>query len=171
VNQRGSTLVELMVAAAIAAFLAALFAFSFGARPLATRSATAQVDAALGAAEALASTSGSGATIVFAPAQPGFSLTIYAGRPSGAGLLRPFGLAPMNARAGIVESMLGPPPFTVFLDGAGHASAMKGTVTPSTPPLANDPGCPPGESAVTLTLSDPRTSVIRTLPCLSESGQ
>jgi hypothetical protein len=111
-------------------------------RVFGTQSATQQFDAALAYAQAYARGSGNGATLVFrkraaadGTALPGFEL-------------RAGTLAPMPVDANVTEAKLGAPPFTISLDGAGHASA-----------------CPPGEDAVTLAFSDSRATAVRTIPC------
>jgi type II secretory pathway pseudopilin PulG len=172
VRQRGSTLVELLVAAAIAVLIAAAFwSLSQGARAFGVRSATTQFDAALAYAQTLAANSGNGATMVFErrvsadrSTVPGFVLTVYSGRPTSAGALRPSSLAPITSNGDISEAKLGSVPFTIFLNSAGHASGMRAAVMTGTV-IATDPGCPAGENSVTLTLSDPRTSDTRAIPC------
>ncbi|MBV8490497.1 MAG: hypothetical protein JO199_08210, partial [Candidatus Eremiobacteraeota bacterium] len=70
-SQRGSTLIELLVAVGAIVLLAvAGGVFLLGMRPGALAQATTDVDAALAAAHALASTSGNGATIVFSARKP-----------------------------------------------------------------------------------------------------
>jgi hypothetical protein len=171
-KQRGATLVELVIAAAIVVLITlATVRISQGARAYGTRSATSQFDAALAYAQALASTSGNGATLVFdrrldgaGSAVPGFVLIIYAGRPTASGALRRAPMAPLISSGDVREAKLGGVPFTVFLNSAGHASGMTGTVTGAVV-LRSDPGCPSGETRVVLTFSDPRTSDTRTIAC------
>jgi type II secretory pathway pseudopilin PulG len=163
--QRGMTLVELVVAVAIAIVAAvALVALNQGGRPYAAQSSVQQFDAALAYAQSLAATSGNGATMVFAPSGDGFVLTLYSGRPTSTTALSEAHLAATHIVGSVVEAKLGGAPFSVFLNGAGHASAASGAVAPGSV-IASDPGCPAGESSVTLTFSDPRQSVTRSLPC------
>jgi type II secretory pathway pseudopilin PulG len=172
VSQRGTTLVELLVASAIAVLAAvAFFSLSQGARAFSMRSATAQFDAALSYAQALASTSGNGATMVFArrlgpdgAPMPGFVLALYAGRPTGANALQPAPMPPLQSPGDLAEARLGDVPFTIFLDGAGHASGMTGTVGSGTV-ISTDPGCPPGETGIVLRFSDSRAVDTRSVPC------
>lgn len=165
--QRGMTLVEVVLAVAIAMVAAAAFAaLAQGAHAYGAQSAVQQFDAVLADAQAIAANSGNGATLVFAPDGGGFSLTVYSGRPTSANALRASGMAPIGAAGNVSEARLGAPPFSVFLNGAGHASALRGAVAPGSV-IANDPGCPAGETSVTLQLRDPRTSVTRSLSCRS----
>ncbi len=166
-RERGVTLVEVVIVTAIIVLIAATsLGLSQGARTYGMRSATGQFDAALGYAQALAASSGNGATLKFtAPASgPGFVLTVYSGRPNALGAMRLARMAPVTSTGGVREAKLGAVPFTIFLDSAGHASGMAGTLTASAV-LANDPGCPPGEGSVVLTFSDPRATDTRTIAC------
>ena len=140
------------------------------------RSATSQFDAALAYARALAATSGNGATLVFerrtgadGTVLRGFKMVVYSGRPAWAGAMQTSLLPPVESGAQVTEARLGGVPFAVFLDGAGHASAMAGEVEQSGV-LASDPGCPSGESRLVLTFADPRGSDIRTLACNVPDG-
>lgn len=169
-HERGTTLVEVLIAAAIVALIAAaFFMLSQGARAFGMRSAAEQFDAELSYAQALAAASGNGSTIVFdrrlgpgGSVLPGFILTVYSGRPTAAGAMRKAPTAPMQSAGDVSEAGLGEVPFTIFLNGAGHASGMAGVAGAV---LASDPGCPPGESRVVLTFSDPQSSYTRTIPC------
>jgi len=171
-DQRGTTLVEIVIVAAIVAMLAALAAgISQGARATAARSAAVDFDALIAYAQTIAATSGNGATAVFAPRvdvqgapMRGFTLTIYAGRPTANGALRRAPIAPLISAADVTENALGPPPFTVFFDGSAHAGAARGDLSAGAP-LSSDPGCPPGERAVGLAFGDALARVSRSLPC------
>jgi type II secretory pathway pseudopilin PulG len=161
------SLIEVVVAVAIVVLVAAAgLALAQGSRGFATRSAAAQFDAALAYAQSLAANSGNGATLVFTAASGGggFDLTIFSGRPSGAGTLQQAPTAPIHAEATVSEAKLGGVPFTIFLNSAGHASAMSGAVTTASV-VASDPGCPSGESAVVLSFSDSHTTDTRSVPC------
>lgn len=159
------TLLELVVAVAIAVLaIVAFVALNQGERPYAAQSSVQQFDAVLAYADALAATSGNGATMVFSPSGDGFVLTLYSGRPTSATALSEANLAPIHMVGSVSEEKLGAPPFSVFLNGAGHASAASAAIAPGSV-IASDPGCPAGESSVTLTFSDPRQSVTRSLPC------
>jgi hypothetical protein len=140
------------------------------------RSSVDQFDGALAYARALAANSGNGATMVFERRTasdwsdaPGFILTIYSGRPTSAAALARTALPPIVSIGDVDEAKLGGVPFTLFLNSAGHASAMRGAVLPGTI-LAGDPGCPSGESGIVLTFSDGRASDTRTIPCNSAVG-
>jgi hypothetical protein len=177
VRQRGTTLLEVALAAAIALTIAAaFFSLAGGSRVFGMRSALSQFDAALAYARELAATSGNGATLVFehrtsadGTALSGFKLTIYAGRPVSAGALRSSSLPPIESSADVSEARLGGVPFTIFLDGAGHAGAMPGAVSTGAV-VASDPGCPSGESGVVLAFSDSHGSEARTLACNAAVG-
>lgn len=163
--QRGMTLLELVVAVAIAVLAAVAFvALNQGERPYAAQSSVQQFDAALAYADSLAATSGNGATIVFSPSADGFVLTVYSGRPTSATALSEAHLAPLHAIGTVSEAKLGDAPFSIFLNGAGHASASSTAAAPGSI-IASDPGCPAGETSVTLTFTDPRESITRTIPC------
>ena len=156
------TLLEVMLTMAVVAMVAiATVGFSQGARLYAAGSSVREFDAALAYARALAATSGNGATLVFASDG---RVTVYAGRPTSINALSPSALAPHVVPAAIREAELGAPPFTVFLNSAGHASAMRGAVLPGTI-IASDPGCPAGETSVALSFADATSAVTRELPC------
>lgn len=166
-GQRGTSLIELVIATAIMAVVAvAAVALCQGVRAFGKRSAAVQFDAVLAYAQALASTSGNGATLVFEkrPEDTGFVLTVYSGRPTAPGAMHRTPSAPMTSNGEVREAALGGVPFTIFLNSAGHASGMTGTVTTGTV-LAGDPGCPSGESSVVLTFSDPRAAETRSIAC------
>jgi type II secretory pathway pseudopilin PulG len=167
VRQRGMTLIEVTISAAIAILMAAvLFQPANGSRSPAASTAAASFDAALAYAKSLAATSGNGATLVFAAASPapGFSLRIYSGRPTSSGALTGAPAMPISSTAAVVESALGPPPFSIFLDGSGAASGMRGALLPGQV-LGNDPGCPAGETAIQLRFSAGPSIATRALPC------
>jgi prepilin-type N-terminal cleavage/methylation domain-containing protein len=172
VRQRGTTLVELVIVVAIIAMIAAaLWTLPQGARRNAMTSAASQFDAALAYAQALAASSGNGATMVFEERVsalgspiPGFVLSVYSGRPTAAGALKAAPMPPMQSVGEVREAKLGNVPFTIFLNSAGHASGMIGKVN-TAGVLASDPGCPAGESSIVLTFSDPRTSGTRSIAC------
>jgi prepilin-type N-terminal cleavage/methylation domain-containing protein len=171
VRQRGFSLVEVLVVSAIALTLVGFgAALTRASHPFAMRSASVQFDAAIAYARSLAATSGNGATIVFLPrtdaagiALPGFTARVYVGRPDAVGPIRAAEIPPLQADGSITEASLGVPPFSVFIDSAGHASGMTGTVTTATY-LAGDPGCP-GSGTMAFRLSGTRASATRTLPC------
>jgi hypothetical protein len=159
------TLIEVAIAAAIAILMAAaLFQLARGSRPFATASAASSFDAAIAFAKSVASTSGNGATLVFTPASPaGFTLRIYSGRPTSSNALSISGPR-VSSEADVSEAVLGGPPFTIFFDGSGAASAQHGAVTPGEV-QASDPGCPAGEPAVRLTFKTGSITAVRTLAC------
>lgn len=161
------TLIEVTISAAIAILMAAaFFQMARGARPPAESSAAETFDAAIAYAKSVASTSGSGATLVFEPRSPapGFTMRIYSGRPNAANALSAVPAPPVSSAADVSEAVLGRPPFTIFFDGSGRASGQSGAVAPGSSQAA-DPGCPAGESALTLTFTDARSPLVRALPC------
>jgi type II secretory pathway pseudopilin PulG len=161
VSQRGTTLVELVIAVAIAVvFGVAVSSLAQGSRTYAKQSAVHQFDAAFAYAQSLAASSGNGSTMVFNTG----TLVVYSGRPTTATAMSASSIAPIALHADISEAVLGAPPFSVFINGAGHASASNGMVAPGTV-IAGEPGCPPGEQSVTITFSDPQGSVTRSIPC------
>ncbi len=176
-SQRGFTLVEVVAAVAILALLcAAAVAMSLAQRPGALRVATSGFDASLAAARALAATSGNGATMAFAPRTdgrgntlPGFTLTIYRGRPNAAGAVAPSTVLPLVSDADVRERALGTPPFAIFLSSAGDPSGQtaypqfdaRGSATFTT--LTAQPPCPAGGFA--FTFSSAHAVQTRALAC------
>lgn len=165
-RQRGFSLIEVIIVVAIVITVATfVLAASSGARPYAARSAATQFDAALAYGRALAATSGNGATLLFTPGRAGFAISFYSGRPTAAGALRPAAAPPMAAQAEVHEASVGPPPFALFLNSAGHATLA--AVAAGTPaPMSAEPPCPPGGSW-TLTFADGRRQEERVLPCFA----
>jgi len=172
VRQRGFTLIETLIVAAIVMTMAALVVAAFqNSRPFGMRSAVNQFDASVAYARAVAAGSGNGATIVFVPRRdvqglllPGFNAQIYSGRPNSLGPIAKVPVGTFSSTGDISEAALGKPPFSLFFNGAGHASGARGVVTANTT-MPADPGCPTpprmrfsfGTGAVTDT---------RTLPCV-----
>jgi type II secretory pathway pseudopilin PulG len=159
-NERGFTLLEAAVVAGIISALAIAGLSSMGPHAAAARAGANQFDAAVAFARSVASSSGNGATMVVRQA----SITVMNGRPTSANALTAAGIPPFSIAATIAETAIGGAPFTIFFDSAGHASAMAGAVAIGDV-VASDPGCPGGENNLTLTISDPRTSIARTLAC------
>lgn len=142
-RQRGFSLIEVTIAAAIVITIAAVvLGVSSNARPYALRSAATQFDAALAYGRAIAASSGNGATLVFAPREAGgFSIAIYAGRPTAQGALHPSGIPPMVSDARVDVEGIGGPPFALFLSGAGNAT-LAASVLPTPAPGGSEPACP-----------------------------
>jgi prepilin-type N-terminal cleavage/methylation domain-containing protein len=163
-SERGFTLLEVVIVAAIGTMLLfAAIGMAEGSHPYAMRSSATLFDAAVAQARALAASSGNGSTIVLAPAASGTVLTVYSGRPNG-GAFAAASLPPPVLGAKVSEAALGGPPFTVFFDSAGHASGMAGAPT-SGSTLSADPGCPSGERALSIAISDARATAARTFVC------
>lgn len=164
--QRGFTLIETLVSVAITSILLlGAITLTASLHPAAAMASAAQFDAVIADSRSLATAGGNGATLVIAPAPSGSGavMQLYAGRPTQAGSLT--ASAPVTAiNAAVREATLGAPPFTIFFDSTGHASAMHGATNAGSV-LPSDPGCPGGAAVLTITLSDARTSVTRTLPC------
>jgi prepilin-type N-terminal cleavage/methylation domain-containing protein len=173
VHQRGFTLIEVLIVAAIVITVAAMaFGMSNGARPIAMRSSVTQFDAALAYGKALAGTSGNGATLVVEPRVPeGFSIDVYSGRPTTTNTLHPSGMATVAAEGNIAESTLGAPPLAIFINGAGHVSMAEALANGTPAPMASEPACPASGQWV-LTFSDGRgqTGDTRALPCTKAVG-
>lgn len=180
-SQRGFTLVEIVAAVAILALLcAAAVAMSLAQRPGALRAATSGFDASLAAARALAATSGNGATMAFAPrtdgrgnALPGFTLTVYRGRPNAAGAVTPSTVPQLVGDTDVRERALGAPPFTIFLSSAGDPTGRAGYPqfdargVATFAPLAAQPPCPAG--GFVLTFSGAHARQTRSLACRIEA--
>ena len=158
------TLPEVLIAAALSVLMAAaLFSHAAGERIFAARSAIDMLDAQIAQARAIAATGGNGATLVFVPAPNGFGMRLYQGRPNAAGALSPAGPR-FTSAAEIREAALGAPPFTVFFDGAGHASAMAGAQDGASL-VVSEPACPGAGGAVVLEVADSRLNAGRQLAC------
>ena len=120
-NQRGFSLLEAVIVAAIVATVAAFFFTSpLSSQPAAAHAAVAQFDAALAYARAYASAHGS-ATLAFTAQNGRVTVTVQ-------------GAPPFVIDASVRDKTAGPPPFAIVLDGAGHASGA---------------GCPAGGWALT----------------------
>lgn len=161
--ERGFTLSELLVACAIVAVLLVVaIPLAQGIKPSAAPTGALVVDAAIAKAQSIAATSGNGATIQFTSGVSDTTIRVYSGRPNGASAMAQ--AAPdARASASITEASVGTPPFVIFLDTSGHASATSGTVSLSSA-LASDPGCPSG-GIVAITVSDMRSRAELDLPC------
>lgn len=133
-SQRGFSLLEAIIVAAIVATIAAFFFGSAGSKPGAAHSAIEQFDAALAYARAVASASGS-ATMAFAPQNGATAITVA-------------GVPPFTIYATVRDKTLGPPPFAIVLDAAGHASGA---------------GCP--AAGWDLTFRAGTKAEVRALPC------
>lgn len=132
------TVLEVAIAVSIAMLMGiALVSLAQGSRVYAKQSDVQQFDAAFAYTQSLAATSGDGATLAFSVRR----LTIYSGRSSASAI------APISLTGDVSEAVLGVPPFSIFIDGAGHAS------------------CPSGEQEIALAFGDPQGRVTRTIPC------
>jgi prepilin-type N-terminal cleavage/methylation domain-containing protein len=177
--ERGFTLIEAIVVASILAMLLAaggLWAMSM--HPGALAQATDDYDAALASARALAMTGSNGATMVFAPRLrgektiAGFTLRVYAGRPSSAGAVTATNTMPVQSDATITEKSLGAPPFAIFIGASGHVSgsadypriSAKGVAKFAAIPT--EPACP--AKGFVLTFTSPQgATMTRDLPCIA----
>ncbi len=170
-RQRGFTLIETLIVAAIVMTMAALVVVAYkGSRPFGMRSAVNQFDAAVAYARAVASTSGNGATIVFiarkdaqGAALPGFDAQLYSGRPNSLGPIVKVPVATFSSTGDIAEASLGRPPFSIFVNSAGHASGMRAAVTPNST-VGAEPACPSPPQLKFTFGATPATDT-RTLPC------
>lgn len=172
-DERGFTLIEMTIAVAIVAMLAAaagLWAMSL--RPAGLRSALDQYDGALAAARALAQTSGNGATLAFEPDAHtgGFLLRVYRGRPTSPGAVSPTPIAAAGEGIALRERSLGAPPFAIFVGTAGHVGglagypALDGNGRPVFSEVAREPSCPAGGFSFTFSTAY-GARVRRDIPC------
>ena len=161
-GQRGFTLVEVTVAAAIAVILICTSLALACGRPAAAAAGLA-FDAEIASAQSLARSSGNGATLVIQPAAAGEVMRLYSGRPDANNALIA-GTPDVTLDAHVSESTLGAPPFTIFFDSAGNASAMRGAVAQSTV-LPSDPGCPANAASLQIRIADARAVHTRTVVC------
>lgn len=174
-GQRGFTLIETVVACAIVAMLLVAGGFwMMGLHPGALAQATNDYDAAMNTARALAATSSNGATLVFAPiaGRSGFTLRVYAGRPSATNAVQPTTAMPVTSDASISERTLGAPPFAIFFGASGHVSGKAAYPTIDTngnatfASIAAEPGCPSGGFVLTFS-APPGATATRSLACTS----
>lgn len=165
-GERGFTLIEMVVTVAIMAMLATGALWLFGMHPVALRTAVDGFDQRYGEARALATKTGNGATIVFAPRAnnaPGFVLSVYAGRPKDAAsvsAMRLDDLAAVTSDASI-SGPFGSPPFAIFLSSAGKPSgkaaypSADGSGAITFPVIAQQPSCPDQTNGIVLTFRAP----------------
>jgi prepilin-type N-terminal cleavage/methylation domain-containing protein len=171
--EAGFTLLELVVTVAIAVILiAAGGVWMLSMRPGALRGALNDFDANLAAAKAIAGTSGNGATLIFEPqsnGSPGYTLSVYSGRPTASGAVTATNTMIANSAATISETHFGNPPFAIFLSSAGYptGSANYPSLSDGTPnftTITTEPPCPSG--GIELTFTSPQgVTATRTLPC------
>ncbi len=173
-GERGYTLIEVVVAVAIAALLlAAGGVWLLGMRPGALPQAAHDFDADLNAARALASSTGNGATIAFLPrsGHDGFQLRVYRGRPTAADAVRASNVMPLISDASVREATFGSPPFALFFSSAGAPSGIAAYPTVRADgsvrfaPIAAQPPCPPGGTIVLTFGNAQGAHASRTLRC------
>lgn len=151
-------------------------AFLFGLHPGALAQAADDYDAALSAARAIATTSGNGATLVFAPRSgrtSGFELRVYSGRPTQGNAVTETTVMPVVSGATVAETTLGAPPFAIFLGASGDVSgrasypSIDAAGTATFAKIAREPACPSG--GFTLVFADPNGASKRRLPCIAST--
>ncbi len=173
-SERGFTLVEMVIAVAIAAILlVAGGVWMLSMRPGALRGATNDFDSALAVARQLAATSGNGATLAFLPrpdGAQGFLLRVYSGRPNAANAVTATNTMIASTNATVSEATYGSPPFAIFLSSAGYPSgkasypSVDGSGNVSFPVVAKQPPCP--ANGIVLTFTSPQgVTQTRSLQC------
>ncbi len=176
-QQSGFTLAETVVTLGLLALFAGGVVWMLGSHPGSLARATADFDAALTSARAIAATSGNGATVVFLPrgnpshALAGFTLRVFSGRPTAASEVRADTVMPVTSDAGVSETTLGSPPFSLFFGASGDVSGA--SRYPQTdahgdvrfPAIAIEPPCP--RAGFVLTFVSAQHTVTRRLPCAS----
>lgn len=165
-NERGFTLLEAAVTAAIAILLLGAAAYGWGA----TRSGSAAASAALfdaeaARAQAAAAASGDGATLTVeaAGSGPGALLRVYAGRPDGLATPVADG-APVGLSALVQVNGVSPPVTLLFESSGGVRPAFGYPDRAGLRPLAAEPACPAG-GVVGLAFTDGAVTARRTLAC------
>ncbi|HTX57496.1 MAG TPA: prepilin-type N-terminal cleavage/methylation domain-containing protein [Candidatus Acidoferrales bacterium] len=173
-HEAGFTLLELVVTVGITAILLAAGGYwMLSTRPGALAGALDDFDANLAAAKAIAASSGNGATIVFAPqanGAPGFTMRVYAGRPTAANAVTVTNTMAEVSNAAVSEATLGNPPFALFVNSAGYINSGQANYpsiasgTPAFTVIATQPPCP-SSGGFTLTFTSPTGTGTRTIHC------
>lgn len=165
-NERGFTLLETAVTAAVALVLLGAAAYGWSA----TRSGSAAASAALfdaeaGRAQAAAAASGDGATLTVESAASGAGavLRLYAGRPDGLASPVADG-APVGLSASVQVDGGSPPAALLFESSGGVRPALGYPDATGLRALSAEPACPPG-GAVVLAFTDGTATARRTLAC------
>lgn len=161
-GERGMTLLEtLIVTGIIVVLLGSLAAFSLGRRAYTLRAAVATVQALIDETRAVAATSGSGATLAFAPATGGgFTATIYPFRPLPGADLTAAPVRATNGAAGITAAGLATTSFAIFISSSATASAAPWVSGQGA--LATEPPC---TGAITLRFDDGTLSEPHDIAC------
>jgi prepilin-type N-terminal cleavage/methylation domain-containing protein len=171
-RQRGYTILEVTVAVAIfALLLGSLAAVGQSRKAFAAAQSAREFDALLAQARALASSSGNGATLVFAPdsaSGTGALVTLYSGRPNRPGAVPILAAPPQSLAGAVTEATAGSPPFSVFVDGAGALTVRRAYPAfaggaPQFTDLSAQPACPPGGLAFSFTAAG--STIARLLSC------
>lgn len=153
-RERGTTLIELVVAVGVVAIAAVACFEGLAQRPAQARSTAAAFAGLVREARALAAVSGdpvgggTGATIAVVREGDQYIATLYTYRPILGAVTVPVAApnsAPLRTSTSLAiehDGALAGPPFAVFFSSSGHASAQTAFTIGLTPPLAAEPACP-----------------------------
>jgi prepilin-type N-terminal cleavage/methylation domain-containing protein len=153
-DERGLTLIEVVVAAALVVLVAAFGAASLSARPAQAAMSALTFAGLVREARALAAVTadgsaqaGSGATIGVTSDASGSVATLYAYRPIQGALHEPVAVAraPLRSAASLAivdGGVLRGPPFALFFSPSGHVSSGIPYTVGVDAPLAAEPACP-----------------------------
>jgi len=176
-DERGYTLMEVMIAVGMIALLAvAGLGFTLSMKPLELSAATTQFDSVVASARSVATAFGDGATI-FVTTTPGsipnFRAQVYGHRPGGTLPVIPSAVPPLDAKTAITETAeVHDPSFAIIIHGNGDIGARSNFNAGDTA-VGPELGCPAGQNAFTFVFTVNGQTATRLLPChinLAASG-